>query len=80
MMPASAPVDTVIDFEDVRGELEGASPVGRLVELGIEVETLTALLADEVAAGSAATLAVQTNAGPASLRSVAGPFVSLPMV
>lgn len=64
IMPASAPVDSVIDLEEDRGLLVEVPATEMEVVVGID--TIIALLAEDVAAGWAATLAVHANAGPAS--------------
>jgi hypothetical protein len=80
IIPVSAPEDNVIDFEDAAEGLEGVTPAVRRVVLGRELEIVTALPAEEVAAGSATTLAVHAKAAPASLWSVGGPSVLLLIV
>lgn len=65
MIPASAPVDNVIDLEEDRGLLVEVPATALDVVLGIDVTV--ALLAEDVATGWAAMLTVHANAGPASL-------------
>jgi hypothetical protein len=66
IMPASAPVDSVIDFEDVESVLDGDCAarvaVGRAV-----VVAVAALINVGLDTGSGATLAVHDNADPAAL-------------
>jgi hypothetical protein len=69
IMPASAPVDSVIDLEDARGLIEGVLvAVTELVAAAeLPMATVNALFVAVLGAGSAATLAVHAKAGPASL-------------
>lgn len=66
-MPASAPEDSVIEFDEA-GEDFGGGPLESMsVLVGCEVDILVALLGEVVAAGSAATLEVHDSAAPAWL-------------
>jgi hypothetical protein len=65
IMPASAPVDSVIDLEGDIGMLVEV-PAAEM-EVVLAIGTIIVLLAEEVATGWAAMLTVHANAGPASL-------------
>jgi hypothetical protein len=66
IMPASAPVDSVIDLEDVASVLEGDC-AARVAVGCAAVVAVVALVDVGLGTGSGATLAVHDNAGPAAL-------------
>ena len=66
IMPASAPVDSVIDFEDVESVLGGDCAARVAVGCAIVV-AMAALVNVGPDPGSGATLVVHVNADPAAL-------------
>lgn len=66
IMPASAPVDSVIDFEDVEIVFEGDCAARVAVGCAVVVAVAAPVIVG-LDTGSGATLAVHDNVGPAAL-------------